>query len=88
MNTDFEQYPNQPKEKLKFEPKVGQTYYAVDWLTLNEATAWLLTDERIWSNSSLDYILLKIGNCFTTRQEAEQNQEAVYEYLTGKKIKK
>ena len=62
--------------KLPYHPSSGDTYYMVDGQIETENRVV----RRIWMDISLDFMNYILGNCFKTRQEAEESN--VFEKLS------
>lgn len=55
-------------------------YWCVDfWCEYGVSCEW-----GLWRESPIDCALLKVGNCFKTLKEAEENKYHIYKELTGK----
>ena len=66
---DMEEVPNLIEPLELFEPRSGQEYWFI--------TPSGLKDSTNWSGSTLDYLNLKVGNCFRTIYEAEENKNRI-----------
>jgi hypothetical protein len=53
------------RREMKFKPKTHQYYYCIN-------AALVDVDAVMWSDSDKDKKMLAIGNCFATKEEAEQ----------------
>ena len=60
--------------KTPFKPKLGENYYTVE-------------EDRVfldcWENCMNDYAYLKLGNCFRTKEEAENNADRIRKEIMG-----
>ena len=67
-------------EKLPFEPKDGEYYYAVYRHTHGD----MKIGSVCWCSCWSDYVQKYCGNCFRTREEAEAHKYEIYKKLTGR----
>ena len=71
-------------KKLPFVPKSREEYWYVRWGWVDYKPAEPGATSDIWEDHSIDYCMLKTGNCFRTKEEAEKAKYAVYKSLMGK----
>ena len=60
--------------KIPFKPNLGDKYW---YYSINTEEAM----EINWDNSTFDYVYLKSGNCFRTREEAETKGKEIMESI-------
>ncbi len=64
---------NQPAEPERWKPELNDPYFII---TLDGNTMQLT-----WRDNQFDTLFWEFGNCFKTRQEAEQARDAIQEVL-------
>mgnify|MGYP001358279177 CR=1 FL=1 len=63
------------KVKVKWEPKIDKRYY---WINKHLEIDWYT-----WEGDRCDRKLLESGNCFKTKEDAEEKLEKIKEVLKG-----
>ena len=66
--------------KLPFEPKAGEVYWYVYWVT-----DYIRVTCTPFADDDMHYHHKYCGNCFRTEAEAEREKYNIYEKLTGMK---
>ena len=66
--------------KLPFEPKEGERYWYVYWVT-----DYIRVTDTPFADDDMHYHHKYCGNCFRTEAEAEKHKYEIYEKLTGRK---
>lgn len=72
-------YYNYKIEKLPWEPKEGEEYFA-------PSAYYKSVETKTWKGSTFGYAMKALGMVYRTREEAEAHLAEDYEKLTGKKL--
>lgn len=70
--------------KMPWKPKEGELYWYVRFDANNNS---IVTTNR-WSQHSFDFTKYIIGNCFKTKEEAEEHIDDVFKILKGEPLVK
>ena len=68
--------------KLPWEPKYGEKYWSIHFTGIDKP----YTDTHTWTGHDLDFVFLRLGVVYRTKEEAEAHLREDYERLTGKKL--
>ncbi len=64
--------------ELLWSPKVGKLYYYVTWESKSSDST---VKSKVWNKSEIDETRLAIGNCFQTKEEAEDAKDNILERI-------
>lgn len=68
--------------KLPWEPKNGEKYWSIHFTGIDKP----YTDAHTWTGHDLDFVFLRLGVVYRTKEEAEAHLAEDYERLTGRKL--
>lgn len=64
------EWKKQEEESKPWKPEIGESYYYVD-------SVHMTTDFFYWDGDEYDYVRYNAGNCFSTKERAEQVAEKI-----------